>query len=490
MNYLGQPVFLFKPNWVESVQRSVTFELRPEDIGFGAEFYTPTANWTVNQWQFDVMLQTPALIAEFNAFTAAVLGPLKGFWLPIPAAAAEITAGTSNTVFRVATENLATFWQDRPDQYLFFTFADGSQAAAKIQSVVTDGPEEVVTLTTALPQIPDEDTAVVKLQFVRLSQDEEQGTFLAEGVMQRSVTVEELPNEYAAPILGLQPIYLFHFWTGAPAQGDWKFTSFAAPVVSKNELYQNFPINFSDLSDTADGSAQNLTIDAKPDPANPLMSFLPIPYSAVMFVEVFAIGVGNLDAQTLLFSGRVVSVEDGGSTLTATCENRLGYLSRKIPRYLKGQNCQNRLFDPATCKALRAVFETSVNIVAIADENTFPPTVDVTFLLAAFADKFKANDYLAQGLFAAGVGVNYEARTIVASSWNAGTGKLTLTLNMPLYLTNAGGNATITAGCDHTASTCKAKFNNFINFNGFIAIPARNPTLKAVNANPVSQGGK
>ena len=86
------------------------------------------------------------------------------------------------------------------------------------------------------------------------------------------------------------------------------------------------------------------------------------------------------------------------------------------------------------------------------------------------------------------MGLAYEARSIVASSWNAGAAQLTLTLNLPLIATVAGAQAQIVAGCDHTALTCQNKFNNYPNFNGFVAIPPRNPTIKAINS--VSGGGK
>jgi uncharacterized phage protein (TIGR02218 family) len=189
-----------------------------------------------------------------------------------------------------------------------------------------------------------------------------------------------------------------------------------------------------------------------------------------------------------LFSGRVVNVEDDGSKLTATCESRLGFLKRKIPRFIKQANCNNILYDQNTCKAGRALFETTVNITTVNGD--LPPTVVCTFAFPALAGKFQAADYLAQGLFESGLGVNYEARTILSSSYNAGSGQLTLTLNKPLVKTIAGAQAQIVAGCDHSAAACINKFQNYVNFAGFPAIPERNPVLKAVNANQVSQGGK
>jgi hypothetical protein len=483
---LNRPIFTFRANWAAALNRSVTFELRPEDIGFGAKYFTPTQSWTVNAWTFAVTLPDAASIAAFDAFTTSLVGRLNGFWLPIPVAAAQITAGTSTTVFSVAAASLSAFWSDRPDTLLRFTFADGTTAVGQIQSVVAAGAVETVTLTSALPQIPDATTTICKLHYVRLASDDEEGDFFAEGGMTRKVSVVELPTEYTAVQTGQQPIYLFHFWTNAPAAENWLYTSFAAPVVSQNQLYKNFPLNFSGLANVSDGSSDDLKIEAQPDPTHPFALFTPVPFSSTLYVEIFAVDYSTPNVQTMLFSGRVVQVEDGGSKLTATCESRLGFLKRKLPRYLKGQTCQNNLYDPETCKLGRAFFETTVSIVSL-NAGVFPPTVTCTFLLSAFATQFQATNFLVGGQIETGAGSNYEARTILASSYVGG--QLVLTLNIPLVRAQVGANAQIVAGCDHTETTCQLK-KNYQNFNGFVAIPDRNPTLKAVNSNPVSQGGK
>ena len=489
MNYLGRPVFLFAPDWARAVSRSVQFELRATDIGYGAEYFTPTELWTVNGWKFSLTLAGAQAIANYDAFTAATRGPLSGFWLPVPFAPAQIVSGASTSQFAIAGENLAACWQDRPDLYLFFTFADGSQAAAQIQSVAAAGANETVTLTAALPQTPDARTQVQKLHYVRLAADDEAGSFIAENLMTRDVNVVELPLEYAAAEITTQPIFLFHLWSPAPVGGDWYYTSFAAPVVSAGTPYNPWPMDFKGLSQNSSAGNDDLKIQARPDASHPFSLFFPVCFSGTLYLEVLAVDYSAPDAQTKLFSGRVTAVEDLGTSYEATCESRIGFLKRKIPRYLKGQNCQNLLFDPATCKAGRAYFETTVNIVSI-DNADLPPTVVCTLTGLPGCEKFRAADFLASGLLESGAGLNYEARTIVASSWNAGAGQLTLTLNLPLFKIQAGAQAQVVAGCDHTATTCINTFNNYSNFNGFVAIPARNPTLKAINANPVSGGGK
>jgi hypothetical protein len=347
-----------------------------------------------------------------------------------------------------------------------------------------------VTLTAALPQTPDAATQIQKLHYVRLAADDETGQFLAENIMQWDISVVELPTEYAAAETGLQPIFLYHFWAGAPVGMDWYYTAFAAPVVSNGKVYLPFPVDFSGLSENSQGQSDDLKISAKPDPTHPFSLFVPFPFGGTVYVEVFVADYTAPNTVTQIFSGRVVSVEDLGNKYEATCESRLGFLKRKIPRYLKGVNCQNVLFDPDTCRARRAFLETMVVIVSVNNANL--PTVVCTFLPLPNQQQFYAADYLANGLFESGLGLNYEARSIVGSNWNAGSGQLTLTLNLPLYKTVAGAQAQIVAGCNHLYSDANGcpKFKNQLNFSGFIGIPPRNPTLRAITANPVSGGGK
>ncbi len=491
MNYLGRPIFPFTPDWSDAVTRMIKYDLREGDIGYGAAYFNSTQDWTVNSWQFSLTLPTDIQIAAYEAFTAALVGPLSGFWLPAPLEQAKITVGTSTTVFNIQGEDFAAYWNARPDAYLLFTFLDGTQAAAQIQTLVTAGNAETVTLTAALPQIPVAGTAICKLHYVRLASDEESFEFFAENQQTRTVSLVELPEEYAAAQVTLSPIYLFEFNINAPINALWCYTSFAAPVVSQATLYNNWPIDFSDLTDGIDGSANDLKIQAEPNDEFPFSLFFPMPFSGVMYVNVYLVDYATPDNQTLLFSGRVTQIEDDGMTQTATCQSRLGYFARKGPRLCKGQTCQNVLGDQNTCRVGLALFSTSLNIASVSAATILPPEVTCTFLLPEFQAKFEAADYLAQGLFESGEGTDYEARTIIASSYNAATHQLTLTLNMPLILTEAGANCTVTAGCDHTLGVngC-AKFNNQNNYVGFIDIPDRNPVIKAVNANSVSQGGK
>ena len=67
-------------------------------------------------------------------------------------------------------------------------------------------------------------------------------------------------------------------------------------------------------------------------------------------------------------------------------------------------------------------------------------------------------------------GIRMEVKT------NGTSGALQLQLPMP-FAVQVGDTFTIVPGCDHTKATCKAKFNNVVNFRGFSYVPGSDQTL-------------
>ncbi len=72
-------------------------------------------------------------------------------------------------------------------------------------------------------------------------------------------------------------------------------------------------------------------------------------------------------------------------------------------------------------------------------------------------------------------------QTVAVRNWDAGTGALTLFLPA-LYPIDVGDAFTIRPGCDKTFATCKAKFDNAINFRGFPHVPGSDQVLRYPDA--------
>ena len=492
MNYLGRQIFPFAINWADAVERSVDYDLRARLLGFGAEYFTPTATYTVNGWAFGLTLETGADMLAFETFCDILIGRLNGFWLPCPLRAAVIAAGISASQFKIATEGLADTWNQRPDQHLLFTFSDGTQAAGQILGVVDNGDgTETVTLTAALPEAPAPGNDLQRLHYVRFGGDEESYDYPAENVALIKLAVVELPLEYAAAETGLQPIYLYHFWMKAPVGVDWYYTSFGAPVVSAGILYNPWPTEHGAIRQTTDGQSNGVDITSQPDDTHPFAMLVDMPPGQVLWCRISRVWLSMPDAAKNLFTGFVKTVDDNTTEFVAHCFDRLDWLRSKAPLFYIGTVCNYDLFDQSTCKIGRAFFETTVTISAIPAGEL--PVLQCTFNFSFQLANWQKEDWFKGGSCEANVGIKYDLRSIVHSHWNAGAGVLELTLNAPLRAVNGvNTQLQITAGCDHTSDGphgCTLKFNNFPNFGACVDVPDRNLTLKGLNTN-VSQGGK
>lgn len=500
MNYLSRPVFVWPIEWSNAINRSIAFDLRETSLGFGAEFFIPTETYTANGWNFTVEPTNSTDLTNLDAFMSALFGRLNGFWLPVPFESFRVIAGISSTQFKIARCGLTATWQSRPDIHLCFDttspFAPSTpansenwQLAAITNSVDNGDGTETVTINTALNPAPAPGVTVRRLHYVRLAEDEEDATFVAEGWQEREFSVVELPLEYQQAETGLQPIYLYHISAPAPVSVDWYFTSFAAPVWSQGFRYNPFPMTHDSVKQTNRGDRDELLVYAKPDTSHPFSLFFPEPFGTQMNLTVFIVPFGAPDTQTLLFSGLVRTVEDNGVKYTGHCSSVLFYLDRKVPRMLIQPNCNYNLFD-APCGVVRASFETTVVLTAI-NSSSFPPSVTATLLFPTLlpqANNWKTTNWFQGGIFETGYGIEYEGRTITGSSYAGGV--LTLTLNLPLWQAVVGQFCQITAGCDGTVNACTVKFNNFNRFGGHPFVPQRNLTLECFDNIPTSQGGK
>lgn len=493
--YLNSPIFPLSIDWDNAAQRSVTLDLRSVGLGFGAEYFTPTADYTVTGWEFSLCHKDGSDLLAFEAFADSLTGRLNGFWLPCPLQAAVFAAGVSTTQFNIIAEGLTDTWNSRPDQHLLFTFPDGTQAAAQVSDVTATGHTELLTVAAPLPQVPPAGTVITRLHYVRFADDSEQLDFLSEGAATTRLSVVELPLEYTNAATGLQPIYLYHFWMKAPVSTDWYYTSFAAPVVSNGKIYAPWPMTHGEIKQTTDGNSNPVDITAKPGgppqgASHPFSLLAGVPPGKVLWCDILLCCLPTPDTAKKIFSGFVSNVEDDGVKFTAHCDTRLAWLKTKLPRFYVGTLCNWTLFDPNTCQVTRAYFETTVTVTNISPDEL--PVLRCTFNFGFQQNKWQEDNWFQGGTLEAGAGVNYELRSIVASQWNDQGNVLELTLNAPLIRNGVGSELQITAGCDHTSdgpNGCIPKFNNFANFGAFVDVPDKNLSLQGLNSS-VSQGNK
>lgn len=488
MTYLTRPVFEFPVNWAEQPSKPFLFDLRKLEIGFGTPFFNALQTHVVIGYDFALMLKSAAEIMEFDAFTAALNGRLAGFWLPAPFLTLKIVGAVSSTQFDITDQNLRDTLASHPDVYLWLSRPGLASRPCKISAVALQSPGiERVTLTAALATPATTADSAVRLHYVRLAADIERGRFIADNVMTREVRVVELPHEYEAFETGEQPIHLYHFWADVPMDTHWRFTSFAADVISDNVRFTKFPLNHGALKKSMKLAEENLEIEARFDTSFPLALFLPVPFSRPLNVEVLKCSYADPDTTELLFTGIVRKVADTGERVKADTDSWSSIMSRKVPPMLISPEDNYDIFDDVTGHVPRWRYEITCTVVSVAPA-ALPPTItlDFDFPEAIAHANWIIADWFANGFIETGSGVNFAVRSVLSSTMSGD--QLVLELNEPVNPT-VGSKVQLTPGYDGSYAARRDKFSDPENFGGFFAVPESNPSLNAMDSN-VSQGGK
>ena len=109
--------------------------------------------------------------------------------------------------------------------------------------------------------------------------------------------------------------------------------------------------------------------------------------------------------------------------------------------------------------------------------------------LAAAGLKGFANDWFTGGRLVWLSGGNAGLSGYVKSHLRAGAEAMVELWLSPPMAVEPGDTFEVTAGCDHTAETCRAKFDNLLNFRGFPHMPGDDIVASYANTGGVHDGG-
>jgi uncharacterized phage protein (TIGR02218 family) len=475
MMYLNRPVFEIAANWVTLPLKAFRYEMSELAVGFGKRWNIAVADHAVQGWEISVDLLNEAEVAACESFFADLKGRLKGFWFPAQFMAAKITNGVSATQFDIEKIDLLSTFASHPDQYLYFEKAGQTAQIAKINAVADiGGGKERITVDAALAPAIDATWRVWRLHYVRLADDEESFEWIAERRQRRKIRVIELPKEYGAFELGTEPVFLYHFWLETPTPIHWRFTSFDQQITSSGEVYTPKAITHSAQRFSARSDREDLTIEAVYEPNHPLALFIPLPLGKSMNVEVIETTLGNLNAQTKRFTGRVLEAPLNGHMFKAQCSSLIDVLGARVMGMVLEPRCNYVLFDKH-CKLNKADFDVACTITRISGN-----AIRVTG--AGLAGK--SENWFALGWLETGDGATFETRSVLYSG-KANGNNVQLILDAPLARAILNQALTLFPGCDGSSETCTAKYNNFINWGGHF-IPDRNPAIQGI---PLPNGG-
>jgi uncharacterized phage protein (TIGR02218 family) len=117
----------------------------------------------------------------------------------------------------------------------------------------------------------------------------------------------------------------------------------------------------------------------------------------------------------------------------------------------------------------------TVNLAPLTFSDTLTSVVSQTSIVSSGLAG-KGTDYFVGGLFTLNAGDNSGISKEI-KSYNTATGAFTFQEAFP-YSLIPGQSVTTVAGCDKSRDTCKNRFNNIINFQGFPDIPGIDGMMK------------
>lgn len=254
------------------------------------------------------------------------------------------------------------------------------------------------------------------------------------------------------------PVELYEF-TNGPAQ-TVRYNTGPKTIIQGGFEYPPLPIVRGKLEQNAAEAPPMVEIVVPDD--------CPVATEFVVYLPANAIGVKIFRRHrddpaaeyVAAFIGIIASVrfEDGRATLS--CRPVLASLSRQIPWLTYLRTCNWALYS-AGCAANRELFR--VPGVLISNGGT-------TISAAAFASQ-------ADGWFTGGwvrSDRTGEVRFIISHT------NVNLELQAPFRDLVAGDTLSAYAGCDRTAATCSAKFNNLARYAGWPDVPSKNPFAENV----------
>lgn len=478
-SYLTRPVLETQINWSDSISRAVEYDLRELMIGFGAEQFAALQSHVVHGFEIALDLETETDIQEHDDFTGALKGRLTGFWLPSPQAVFEIAAGEDGTHFDITDQGLTDTYADGAAIYARFTKTGQTAQHAKV-TAVTDNGDGTERVTVDASITVDETWEAHRLHYVRQADDSEGGRAVGEQYQKRSLKLLELPTEYAAFETGESLVYLYHFWMDTASAVHWRYTSFAADLVSNGDTFTAKPITHGEIQRGGDGGSDAVNIEAVYESGHPLALGLPYPTPKPINVEILEAAYADPDTTTVLFTGRIEKPPRRGKKITARAISLLDFSAHRLMHGLIGKRCGYQLYDPDTCGVSKAAFQ----IAGCTFDSIDGRTVRVTHATAL--DGWAAN-YFSFGWIETGSGLTTEIRAILQDTVISGTVR-ELILALPLASAEVGNTVTVVPGCDGKWDTCQTKFGNDAALvHPFI--PEKNPSLTAIPM-PVSQGGK
>jgi uncharacterized phage protein (TIGR02218 family) len=266
-----------------------------------------------------------------------------------------------------------------------------------------------------------------------------------------------------------RPTELYQFVVGSSTT---RYTSASVDQQIGGNTYETLAIQRTDPAQSKDVKAGEIILQV-PASLQLVLDFRAvIPYS-LPSLTIFRIHQQDSASIFTFWKGFVSSVAMSDTTAEIACQPVDRVFNRQIPRFVYSGICNHVLYDGGCLLS-----PTDFDFVGVANSiNTDGTEIVMTGARAAAAA-------IAPGLSSAELDVFWqggymetpggaERRMILEGNVGGDADKLRILLRFRDLV--AGGNCTVFAGCDHSLTTCDAKFNNVLRFGGYPFVPTVNP---------------
>lgn len=238
----------------------------------------------------------------------------------------------------------------------------------------------------------------------------------------------------------------------------WRYTSSDSDVVYNLHTYTAVAVSRGSFKASSESVKTDLDLEC--DPALGVLEqyISQVPYD-VVYLKIIRYFPDD-GTSRVLWRGRITDVSFGGlGNAEVTCESILSSFKRQTLRRCWQKSCPHALYSqgPGECMADKENFRVDRKVSLVSG---------MTLTLTTYLGK---DNYFQGGYFVGTVG-NDVVRRYIRSQTGA-----TLVLDSAVSDDLLGVTISMYPGCDHSLSTCIAKFDNAINYGGHPWIPESNP---------------
>ena len=259
------------------------------------------------------------------------------------------------------------------------------------------------------------------------------------------------------------PVEVYTFQRGSRR---WNYTSSDEDKVLNSVTYRAVPISRSRIEATQDPGKTSLTISVQ-NTLEFVRQYVATSPTDVVSVSLQRYHEGFPDEVVVPWRGRVtnVSFNESTSETEITCQPLYTSLRRPGLRRVYQSSCPHVLYN-SPCNVVRENLGAAVVVESVTGN-----VLQSSNFIQNTANPFAA-DWFTGGFIEVNIGQGaIDRRFIIEHDNDAGT----VTLNLPASSIVAGTNLIAYAGCNHSPTVCKGKFNNLDNYGGFPFIPTKNP---------------